>query len=180
MWTLWPQNYVSCLDHLDPGEADRRFAQLFSRSQDKVWRLNRNVSDTHRHPTFYLQDGQGITPSIRRRAIASFDLLSERGPALVPPYFSAYVDFVERGLMVYSPGIDWGRRHPANRQFDLPDHDRIGPAQQPRTPPILDTGVLRRRGQGVDGVGHTPARIGKASGSAPWGHDVVIDTLLKT
>ncbi len=167
------------LDRLAPGEADRRFAQLFSRSQDKVWRLNRNVSDTHRHPTFYLQDGQGITSSIRRRAIASFDLLSERGPALVPPYFSAYVDFVERGLMVYSPGIDWGAA--ATPQTDnltyptmIGSDPRNNPGRHRFWTPVYYDGEAKAW---MVSVIHPLDWQGQWIGTV--GHDVVIDTLLK-
>jgi hypothetical protein len=78
--------------------------------------------DAERLPTFYLQASPfGHDDSLRLRALVSYELLSERGPALVPPYFSAYVDFVERGLMVYSRGIDWGRTAtPQTNNYDYP------------------------------------------------------------
>ncbi|WP_157723047.1 hypothetical protein, partial [Stenotrophomonas pictorum] len=54
------------------------------------------------------QPPQGLDASARLRAVVAYDLLREQGPALAPPFFSVYMDFIEDGLMVYSPGIDWG------------------------------------------------------------------------
>ena len=97
------------LDAADAQAAEQRFDTLFARSADGLWRLRPGLVDTQRAPTLYLHDGaQGLGSSARLRAVASYDLLREQGPALVPPFFSAYMDFVEDGLMVYARGIDWG------------------------------------------------------------------------
>jgi len=97
------------LDGADAQAAEQRFAALFARGGDGLWRLRPQLVDTQRAPTLYLHDGaQGLSASARLRAVASYELLREQGPALVPPFFSAYMDFVEDGLMVYARGIDWG------------------------------------------------------------------------
>ena len=97
------------LDGADARAAEQRFAALFVRGGDGLWRLRPQLVDTQRAPTLYLHDGaQGLSASARLRAVASYELLREQGPALVPPFFSAYMDFVEDGLMVYARGIDWG------------------------------------------------------------------------
>ena len=97
------------LDGADAEATEQRFRTLFARSGDGLWRLRPELVDTQRAPTLYLHEGaQGLSASARQRAVASYELLREQGPALVPPFFSAYMDFVEDGLMVYARGIDWG------------------------------------------------------------------------
>ena len=115
-------------------EIERRWSQLFERQGDGVWRLKPQWIDTERAPTFYLQHGaQGPDASTRRRAVVSHQLLSEQGPALVPPFFSVYTDFVEKGLMVFSQGIDWGRSAtPATDNFSYPTMTGADPARNPQ------------------------------------------------
>ncbi len=97
------------LQATDAHRSDRRFQELFARSADGLWRLRPERVDTQRAPTMYLHQGaDGLSASARQRAVASYELLREQGPALVPPLFSAYMDFVEGGLVVYARGIDWG------------------------------------------------------------------------
>ncbi|HQQ70982.1 MAG TPA: hypothetical protein PLL92_11810, partial [Alicycliphilus sp.] len=97
------------LEGADAPAAGARFRALFARSGDGLWRLRPELVDTQRAPTLYLHEGaQGLSASARLRAVVSYELLREQGPALVPPFFSAYMDFVEDGLMVYARGIDWG------------------------------------------------------------------------
>lgn len=116
-----------------PADANGRFADLFERSVDGVWRLRPAKVDTERAPTFYLQHGEhGPDASARLRAVVSYELLREQGPALVPPFFSAYVDFVEKGLMVYSRGIDWGRSAtPQSDNHDYPTMTGSDPRRNP-------------------------------------------------
>ncbi|MFZ6695700.1 diguanylate cyclase domain-containing protein [Stenotrophomonas acidaminiphila] len=97
------------LDHADRQAALARFDTLFARSPDGLWRLQPGQVDPERAPTLYLhQPPQGLDASARMRAVVAYDLLREQGPALVPPFFSVYMDFVEDGLMVYAHGMDWG------------------------------------------------------------------------
>lgn len=97
------------LDHADRQAALERFDTLFARSPDGLWRLQPGRVDPERAPTLYLhQPPHGLDASARLRAVLAYDLLREQGPALVPPFFSVYMDFVEDGLMVYAHGMDWG------------------------------------------------------------------------
>ncbi|MGW8126899.1 MAG: hypothetical protein ACWGG5_00145 [Stenotrophomonas sp.] len=97
------------LDHADRQAALERFDTLFARSPDGLWRLQPGQVDPERAPTLYLhQPPHGLDASARLRAVVAYDLLREQGPALVPPFFSVYMDFVEDGLMVYAHGMDWG------------------------------------------------------------------------
>lgn len=97
------------LEHVDTQHSAQRFDELFARSADGLWRVRPELVDTERAPTLYLHEGAGgLSMSVRQRAVASYGLLREQGPAMVPPFFSAYMDFVEDGMMVYARGIDWG------------------------------------------------------------------------
>lgn len=97
------------LDSADRTATSMRFFELFARGRDGLWRLKPERVDTANAPTLYLHHGaHGPDESTRLRAVISYDLLRERGPALAPPFFSVYMDFVEDGLMVYAPGVDWG------------------------------------------------------------------------
>jgi diguanylate cyclase (GGDEF)-like protein len=109
------QTLVQRLDRADQRDIDRRFATLFQRSADGLWRVRPELVDTLNAPTLYLHaPAAGPEASVRLRAVTSYDLLREQGPALVPPFFSVYMDFVEDGLMVYSRGIDWGQNADAS------------------------------------------------------------------
>jgi len=101
------QTLVQRLNRAPPDTAGR-FDSLFARSPDGLWRVRPGLVDTENAPTLYLHDGpHGLSDSVRLRAVVSYELLREQGPALVPPFFSAYMDFVENGLMVYARVINW-------------------------------------------------------------------------
>lgn len=103
------QDLLTRLRAADTEAALSRFDELFARGPDGLWRLRPGKVDTANAPTLYLHHGPaGPDESTRVRAAVSYDLFRERGPALVPPFFSAYMDFVEDGLMVYARGVDWG------------------------------------------------------------------------
>lgn len=96
------------LDASDHDTTIARFNYLFARSHDGLWRLRPELVDAEHAPTLYLhQPPRGLTDSAKMRAVMSYDLLREQGPALDPPFYSVYMDFVEDGLMVYSRGHDW-------------------------------------------------------------------------
>ncbi len=100
---------VRRLDQADQDVALARFDTLFARSADGLWRLRPERVDPELAPTLYLhQPPSGLSDSTRLRAVIAYDLLREQGPALAPPFFSVYMDFVEDGLMVYARGVDWG------------------------------------------------------------------------
>jgi len=158
-------------ESLPEGQVTRRFEQLFARSADGLWRLRPGLVDPLRVPTFYLQHGpSGPDASARRRAVVSYELLAAQGPALVPPFFSVYVDFVEKGLMVYSRGIDWGRSAtPSTDNHDYPTMIGSDPRRNPErarfwTPVYFDAEAhawivsviqpLDWRGRWVGTIGH--------------------------
>jgi signal transduction histidine kinase len=110
-----------------------RFSHWFAPGADGVWRLKPQWVSLATRPTFYLQPGPAVSEDTRFRAVLSLELLSEQGPALVPPFFSAYVDFVEKGLMVYSPDFDWGAgATPQTDNFGYPTMQGSDPARNPR------------------------------------------------
>ena len=134
------------LDAADHATTLARFESLFARSADGLWRLRPERVDPQYAPTLYLhQPAQGLDESARLRAVVAYDLLREQGPALAPPFFSVYMDFVEDGLMVYSPGVDWGSGADANAtNANYPTMRGADPQRNPQralfwTPVYLDT-----------------------------------------
>ena len=133
------------LDAADHATTLARFESLFARSADGLWRLRPERVDPQYAPTLYLhQPAQGLDESARLRAVVAYDLLREQGPALAPPFFSVYMDFVEDGLMVYSPGVDWGSGADANAtNANYPTMRGADPQRNPQralfwTPVYLD------------------------------------------
>ncbi|BFI97493.1 MAG: hypothetical protein RSP_30030 [Rhodanobacter sp.] len=169
---------VQRLDDAPAGTASR-FDSLFARNPDGLWRVRPERLDTVNAPTLYLHNGpQDLSDSARLRAVVSYELLREQGPALVPPFFSAYMDFVENGLMVYARGIDWGGN--ANAQASNADY-----------PTMLGSDPRRNPGRKVfwtpaylDNQAHTwmVSVIAPLDWQGRWvgtvGHDVAIQTLI--
>lgn len=174
------QEWQRRIGQASDAEVDRRWAELFERQADGVWRLKPRWIDTERAPTFYLQHGaQGPDASVRRRAVVSHQLLLEQGPALVPPFFSVYTDFVEKGLMVFSRGIDWGRSAtPATDNFSYPTMTGSDPARNPQrrrfwTPVYFDTEVKAWMVSVILPLDWQGRWVGTV------GHDITIDALLQ-
>jgi len=133
------------LDRTDHDATLARFDTLFARSADGLWRLRPEQLDPEHAPTLYLhQPPGGLDESTRLRAVVAYDMLREQGPALTPPFFSVYMDFVENGLMVYSRGKDWGSgADPDASNADYPTMRGADPRRNPRrdifwTPVYLD------------------------------------------
>lgn len=169
---------VQRLDAAPPDTA-RRFGELFARGADGLWRVRPERVDTVHAPTLYLHDGpHGLSDSARLRAVVSYELLREQGPALVPPFFSAYMDFVENGLMVYARGIDWGGN--ADAQASNAGYPTMRGADPRRNPArkVFWTPVY------LDNQAHTwmASVIAPLDWRGRWvgtvGHDVAIQTLI--
>jgi diguanylate cyclase (GGDEF)-like protein len=166
------------LDDAPPGTVER-FDSLFVRSPDGLWRVRPALVDPVRAPTLYLHDGpHGLSDSARLRAVVSYQLLREQGPALVPPFFSVYMDFVENGLMVYARGIDWGDNADAKASnADYPTMRGADPRRNPARK-VFWTPVY------LDNQAHTwmVSVIAPLDWQGRWagtvGHDVAIQTLL--
>ncbi len=174
------QEWQRRIGQASDAEIDRRWAELFERQADGVWRLKPRWIDTEHAPTFYLQHGaHGPDASARRRAVVSHQLLLEQGPALVPPFFSVYTDFVEKGLMVFSRGIDWGRSAtPATDNFSYPTMTGSDPARNPQrqrfwTPVYFDSEVKAWMVSVIQPLDWQGRWVGTV------GHDITIDALLQ-
>ncbi|MFY7867266.1 sensor histidine kinase [Roseateles sp.] len=174
------QEWLHRIDLPKDAEIEQRFQQLFERQADGLWRIKPEQIDTQRAPTFYLQHGSsGPDASVRRRAVVSYQLLAEQGPALVPPYFSAYTDFVEKGLMVFSPGIDWGKgATTATDNFNYPTMTGSDPVRNPRrqvfwTPVYFDDEAKAWMVSVIQPLDWRGRWVGTL------GHDITIDGMLK-
>ncbi|MBD8898835.1 GGDEF and EAL domain-containing protein [Rhodanobacter sp. DHG33] len=167
------QTLVQRLDKAPPDTAER-FDKLFARSPDGLWRVRPELVDTYATPLLYLHEGpHGLSDSVRLRAVVSYDLLREQGPALVPPFFSTYLDFAENGLMEYAHGVDWGgnagmqagnanyppmqgadpRRNPARKVFWTP----VYLDEQAHTWMVSVVAPLDWQGHWVGALGHDVA-----------------------
>lgn len=169
------------LQRLDNASPDtlQQFDRFFVRSPDGLWRVRPALVDTLHAPTLYLHDGpHGLSDSARLRAVVSYQLLREQGPALVPPFFSVYMDFVENGLMVYARGIDWGgnadaKASNAGYPTMLGSDPRRNPSRKVFWTPVY-----------LDNQAHTwmVSVIAPLDWQGRWvgtvGHDVAIQTLL--
>lgn len=167
------------LEQEDPAEARRRFDALFARGWDGVWRLRAERVDTESAPTLYLNPGpRGPSDSMRLRAVASYQLLRERGPALAPPFFSAYMDFVENGLMVYARGRDWGgAAHADATNANYPTMTGSRPEKNPQrklfwTPVYFDEQAQAWMVSVIQPLDWRGAWVGTV------GHDIVVQTLI--
>ncbi|MBN9367860.1 MAG: EAL domain-containing protein [Comamonadaceae bacterium] len=173
------EELVQRLDTAPAPAALARFDTLFARSSDGLWRLRTGLVNPERAPTMYLHEGtQGLDVSTRRRAVASYELLREQGPALVPPFFSAYMDFVEDGLMIYARGLDWGASATAqSSNADYPTMRGASPERNPQRK-VFWTPVY------FDQQAHTwmVSVIQPLDWQGRWagtlGHDVSIQTLM--
>ncbi|WP_240126212.1 bifunctional diguanylate cyclase/phosphodiesterase [Thermomonas alba] len=168
------------LTRADARTALERFDTLFVLDQDGLWRLRPDLVDPEHAPTLYLhQPAQGLGESARIRAVVAFDLLREQGPALVPPFYSVYMDFVEDGLLVYSRGRNLAAAATASyTNRDYPTMQGSQPQRNPLrqrfwTPVYLDhqantwmVSVI----QPLDWQGQWVGTVG---------HDVAIQTLLE-
>jgi|GEM_PF-754035 len=169
------------LDALDPAQSRKRFHELFARSADGLWRLHPDKVDTERAPTLYLHQANGEPDdSVRRRAVASYELFREQGPALVPPFFSVYMDFVEVGLMVYSRGIDWGAAAtPQTDNFNYPTMTGARPVNNRErslfwTPVYFDEQAAAWMVSAIQPLDWHGEWVGTV------GHDITVDSLLAT
>lgn len=169
---------VRRLDNAPPDTIDR-FDTLFARSPDGLWRVRPDRLDTENAPTLYLHNGpHGLSDSEKLRAVVSYELLREQGPALVPPFFSTYMDFVENGLMVYARGINWGGN--ANTQASNANYPTMLGSDPRRNPAraVFWTPVY------LDHQAHTwmVSVIAPLDWQGRWvgtvGHDVAIQTLI--
>tara|TARA_R110002072_G_scaffold13418_3_gene56148 strand:+ start:31 stop:2844 length:2814 start_codon:yes stop_codon:yes gene_type:complete len=168
------------LEAYDPLIAEQQFQAHFFQSDDGLWRVRPELDDHTKLPSLYLQHDVEITPSVRVRALVSYGLLKDRGPALVPPYYSVYMDFVEKGLMVYSPHVNWGAG--ATRQtdnFNYPTMVGSMPENNPNresfwTPVYFDEEAKTWMVSVIEPLDWRGEWVGTI------GHDVAIDELLES
>ena len=167
------------LDHADRSATLARFDTLFERSDDGLWRLRPEQVDPQHAPTLYLhQPAQGLDESAQLRAVVAYDLLREQGPALAPPFFSVYMDFVEDGLMVYSPGVDWGSGADANAtNASYPTMLGADPRRNPKRT-VFWTPVYRDDEANTWMVSVIKPLDWQGRWAGTLGHDVSIQTLI--
>jgi signal transduction histidine kinase len=172
----WQERHAALSDT----QVARQFAELFERQADGVWRLRPAQVNLTQAPTFYLQHGpHGPDLPLQRRVLTSYQLLREQGPALVPPYFSAYTDFVEKGLMVYSPSLDWGQSATTQTDnFNYPTMQGAAPQNNPQrrsffTPLYFDSEARAWMVSVIQPLDLQGQWVGT------MGHDITVDQMLE-
>lgn len=174
------EEVLSRLELVDPAAADAQFREYFAQGEDGLWRVRPELDNHTELPSLYLQHDALITESLSVRALVSYELLKERGPALVPPYYSVYMDFVEKGLMVYSPYVNWGAS--ATREtdnFNYPTMIGAMPQNNPDregfwTPVYFDEEAKTWMVSVIEPLDWKGEWVGTL------GHDVAIDDLLES
>ncbi|MDI1260896.1 ATP-binding protein [Aquabacterium sp.] len=93
------------------GDADPQaeFNAWFARDRDGVTRIRPERDDHHRLPSMGLLVGVEHDALLRRQVMSAFDLLREWGPLMTERYYSAYIALQGKGIIMYSPSVNWGR-----------------------------------------------------------------------
>jgi len=118
----------------DQGEADPlpEFNAWFTREGDGVTRM-RPQRDDHLHlPSVGLLATARQDALMRRQVVSAFGLLKEWGPLLTQRYYSAYIEILGQGLVMYSPHVNWGKLVAKDtNEFDYPPVRDAAPERNP-------------------------------------------------
>jgi PAS domain S-box-containing protein len=94
---------------LGDSDPQAEFNAWFARDDDGVTRVRAQRDDHHQWPTVGLLAGVKPDALLRRQVMAAFNLLREWGPLMTERYYSAYIALQGKGLIMYSPSVNWGR-----------------------------------------------------------------------
>ncbi|OYT91564.1 MAG: hypothetical protein CFE43_12315 [Burkholderiales bacterium PBB3] len=124
--------YLARLKAMGTRDPVAEFDAWFVRYPDGLIRM-RPERDDHKHlPSIYIREKVQITAEVRRRVVAAFQMLREWGPSLTLRYFSAYIDLPGQSLIMYSPGVNWGREADAStNNYDYPPVQNSAPDKNP-------------------------------------------------
>ncbi|ATB40121.1 sensor histidine kinase [Cystobacter fuscus] len=92
------------LQALTPEEVDARFARLFVQRPDGTFRSRTEGFDDSREPCVFVPRGVNVDTDMRRRILASYDVLSWYGPAFHVRFTNTAVTLPEGVLILYWPG----------------------------------------------------------------------------
>ena len=124
--------YLARLKAIGTRDPVAEFDAWFVRYPDGLIRLRPERDDHKQLPSLYIREQVQITAEVRRRVVVAFQMLREWGPALTQRYFSAYIDLPGQALIMYSPGVNWGREADANtNNYDYPPVQNSAPDKNP-------------------------------------------------
>jgi signal transduction histidine kinase len=154
------------------------FQQLFVRSKDGAIRNQPEGFDRSRQPNVYIGKNTQITPEIRLRVLAFYDLVGAYGAAWRSRFQNAYINAPENISVNYWPEVPWAEN--ATADLNIPDEEYFWVADQKHNPDrkTVCTGlyydkVVRNWIVSCE----TPVDIG-GKHIATLGHDIVLNELL--
>ncbi|RZI84489.1 MAG: response regulator [Rubrivivax sp.] len=124
----WLQR-VQALGDTDP---QAEFDAWFLKGSDGVTHVRSERDDHRLLPSVGLLAQARHDPQLRREVMAAFGLLREWGPVLTQRYYSAYIELRGKGLIMYSPSVNWGKLvAPDTDEFDYPPVRDAAPDRNP-------------------------------------------------
>ncbi len=171
--------YLRRLAAPKPKDWQAQFSKWFARWPDQLLRVRPELDDHRRLPSVYLRPQVALDDAVMWQTQVAFGLLREWGPPMTARYYSAYFDLPAKGLIMFSPSVNWGAE--ANAQSNNFDYPPVAGAAPDKNP--------RRRNQWTPVYYDDKARIYMVSTVTPidydgeWiacvSQDVAVDSLLK-
>lgn len=124
--------YLRRLAALRPTGWQAEFRRWFARAPDKLMRVRPELDDHRRLPSVYLRPQVELNEEVMWQTWVAFELLREWGPPLTARYYSAYFDLPGKGLIMFSPSVNWGAEAtPESNNFDYPPVAGASPEKNP-------------------------------------------------
>ncbi|OJH37084.1 ATP-binding protein [Cystobacter ferrugineus] len=92
------------LQELSPEEVNARFERLFVQRPDGTFRNRAEGLDDTREPCVFIPRGVNVDLDMRRRILASYDVISWYGPAFHVRFTNTAITLPEGALILYWPG----------------------------------------------------------------------------
>ncbi|HLO84230.1 MAG TPA: ATP-binding protein [Nostocaceae cyanobacterium] len=102
------------LDEFGGDDPVAEFDRIFERSPDGVIRNQREKFDRSRQPSVFIDKNLTLTPEVRRRVLAFYDLVMIYGQAGRSRFQNTYINAPENFMVMYWPEVPWAENATAN------------------------------------------------------------------